>query len=357
MKIEMKIRFLMATLTVAVLCACSGGGNEEKLCRTVRTVKPGTYAGVNGKHFSGTVSESHDISLGFKTAGQISNIYVRDGQYVRKGTLLATLDASDYVTGAEGLRAQAAQLKAEYERCKILYEQKSMSLNDFEKIKAGYAQVMSQLKGVENKISYTRLHAPVSGHIRSVNFSKAEMVDAGTPVFNLLDDTAMDIVLDVPSNVYRNMADITGVTATIPGTDNVMDLKILSVVPKADSNQLYRMKLAVPSGYNRVLTPGMNVDVVMSMAGNPSSDDNVRIPAHSIVRKGDDTFVWIVGADSTLIKRKITTGEMNGDGLVTVLSGIVSGDEIVVSGVNKVAEGEKVKILEKPSKTNAGGLL
>lgn len=355
--LKMKIRLSLATLSVAILCACSGGDNSYNICRTVRTMKPEAATEKNVKHFSGMVSESHDINLGFKTPGQISNIYVKEGDFVKKGALLATLDDTDYITGAEGLRAQVLQLKAEYERCKMLYEQKSMSLNDFEKIKTGYIQAMSQLKDVDNKIAYTKLYAPVSGHIRSVNFSKAEMVDVGTPVFNLLDDTAMDISLDVPYSIYRNIENISDIAAVMPMDDKAIDLQILSVVPKADGNQLYKMKLAVPSAYSKIFIPGMSVDVVISMVNQTSSNNSVRIPAHSIIRRNDSTFVWLVDADSTLIKRNVKAGEMNGDRLVTILDGIDMSDEIVVSGVNMLSEGEKVKILEKPSNTNVGGLL
>lgn len=354
---NMKIRFMLAAISVVILCACSGSNGTDKFTRTVRTLRPEIMADTNGKIFSGIVAESHEVSLGFKTAGQIDRIYVKEGDFVPKGTLLATLDASDYIIGADGLRAQTSQLKAEYERCQKLYEQKSMSLNDFEKIRAGYAQAQSQLKGVENKIAYTRLYAPVSGHIQSVNFSKAEMVDAGTPIFNLLDDTSMVLSVDIPANIYRQMRNIEEIIGTIPGNEAKMPLQIMSIVPKADGNQLYRMKLSIPSKYNKYLTPGLNVDVEIKTAGNDIALGNLRIPAHSIVRENDCAYVWVVKPDSTLSKREVTIGGFDGTGFVSITSGIDVGEEIVCSGVNMLKDGEKVKILEKPSKTNVGELL
>lgn len=353
----MNIKTILTAFAVIFLCGCVGNEEKNDDPRTVRVIRP--YHGENkiDKHFSGVVAESREISLGFKTAGQLEKIYVKEGDYVRKGALLASLDVSDYEIGAEGLRAQAAQLKSELERCRKLYEQKSMSLNDFEKIKAGYAQLESQLKGIENKIAYTKLYSPVSGHIQSVNFSKAEMVDAGTPVFSLLDDDNMEIVVDIPISVYREIDKVKEVRIKMPSSGNEVPLQILSVVTKADGNQLFKMKLELPSKYDAEFTPGMNVDVEITVNSGMVGNDYVSIPAHTIFHEGDATFVWVLGNDSTLQKRKVYVGAMTPDGLISVSEGLDGSETIVNSGVNMLREGEKVKVLEKPAKSNVGGLL
>ncbi|MCM1517979.1 MAG: efflux RND transporter periplasmic adaptor subunit [Pseudoflavonifractor sp.] len=353
----MRAKLLLAVGATAILCACtsSDGGNRHQ--RTVRTVRPLVESGITDRHLSGTVTESREISLGFKTAGQINGIYVKEGDYVRKGTLLASLDDVDYAVSAEGLRAQAMQLKSEFERSRKLYEQKSMSLNDYEKIKAAYAQVESQLKSLDNKLAYTRLYAPVNGHIRSVNFSRSEMVDAGTPVFNLLDDSAIEIVVDIPATLYKSIDRIAGITVIHDDSPTAIPLQILSVVPKADSNQLFRMKLIPAGRHDRTLTPGTNVDVAIRMGATTDNDETVMIPAHSIMRSNDTTFVWVVGQDSTLRRRDIVISDMNQDGKVAVRRGLDGTEDVVISGVSMLREGDKVKILENPSKSNVGGLL
>ena len=136
---------------------------------------------------SGIVREAHTISLGFKTAGQIERIHVREGDYVRQGQLLAELDDADYRLGVEALQIQYDQLEDEVERTKRLFDQKSVSVNDYEKAVAGLRQLGVQLQVNKNKLDYTKLYAPIDGYVQSVNFSPAEMVDAGTALFTLLD--------------------------------------------------------------------------------------------------------------------------------------------------------------------------
>lgn len=354
---NLKLSQMAAAVFAVFLCSCSGGKNENDYHRTVRTMHPAAASAINQRHFSGMVSEANEISLGFKTAGQIEHVYVKEGDYVRKGSMLASLDDEDYKVGAEGLRAQAAQLKSEFERTKKLFEQKSVSLNDYEKIKAACVQVESQLKSVENKLAYTKLYAPVSGYIKSVNFSKAEMVDAGTPVFELMDDSAREIVVDIPAGLYNSIERIAEVRTQSSAGGAEIPVQILSVIPKADSNQLFRMKLTPSASSGSSLTPGMNVDVEILLNDADDSDGRTLIPARAVVRKGDDTFVWVVGNDSIIKKQNIVIGGMNADGRVTVVDGLSGDENVVTSGVNMIREGEKVMILQQPTKTNVGGLL
>lgn len=65
------------------------------------------------KCYPGIVREAHTIGLGFKTAGQIERICVKEGDYVRRGQLLAELDAADYRLGVEALQIQYDQLEEE----------------------------------------------------------------------------------------------------------------------------------------------------------------------------------------------------------------------------------------------------
>ena len=128
----------------------------------------------------GIVREAHTISLGFKTAGQIERICVKEGDYVRRGQLLAELDNADYRLGVEALQIQYDQLEDEVGRTKQLFDRKSISANDYEKAVAGLRQLGVQLQVNKNKLDYTKLYAPTDGYVQSVNFSPAEMVDAGS---------------------------------------------------------------------------------------------------------------------------------------------------------------------------------
>ena len=94
-----------------VLCACGNLSHEDSGIRSVVLTKPVVLDSVCVVNYPGIVREAHTISLGFKTAGQIECIHVREGDYVRKGDLLAELDDADYRLGVEALQIQYNQVK------------------------------------------------------------------------------------------------------------------------------------------------------------------------------------------------------------------------------------------------------
>ena len=251
-------------LLFPAFCLLLGGCGIPQTEQTVHSVlltRPVQAGEGQTLDFSGIVREAGEISLGFKTAGQINHIAVDEGDFVRQGQLIATLDDADYRLGVEALQVQYDQLTAEVKRLEQLYKAKSVSANDYEKAVAGLKQLGVQLQVNKNKLDYTRLCAPVSGYVREVNFDEAEMVNAGTPVISLLDVGGMEVELDVPATVYRRQADIERITCQTADTPaKSISMKLLSLTPKADATQLYRMRLGFSSTPDASLTAELCMD-------------------------------------------------------------------------------------------------
>lgn len=186
--------------------------------------------------FPGVVKENDNISLGFKAAGEIKRVLVKEGDRVKAGQLLAELDAADYKLGVDALQIQYDQVSQEVERARRLFETKSMSKNDYDKAVAGLKQLGVQLQANKNKLSYTRLYAPVSGIVESVNYSRAEMVDAGTPVVQLMATGGMEVTCDIPVSAYDERDRFTGFYCRSAYLgDNPVPLRLVSLIPKADT--------------------------------------------------------------------------------------------------------------------------
>jgi len=345
-------------LVIAAACLICGCARNEDATKTLRSVYVAEATGgsdASEKKFAGVVEEDCSVSLGFKTAGQIRRIYVKEGDRVKAGQLLAELDNSDYKLGVEALQIQYDQVSQEVARAKRLFEKNSMSANDYEKAVAGLRQLGVQLQVNKNKLAYTRLYAPTSGVIETVNFSPAEMVDAGTAVFSMLDIKGMEVVCDIPARTYLDRSKFSGFYCT-PTHDisRRIPLRLLSIVPKADGNQLYRMHLAFDNNPGSDITAGMNVEVSVSLSGG---SDEIRVPASSVFLSDGGECVWVVGKDSTLTKKKIRIESSDASKTVKVVYGLNGGESIVRAGASTLQEGEKVRILEEASETNVGGLL
>ena len=352
----MKNVLIILAILPCLLCCCQRRQQPETPAHSVMTTRPIRNGGESTKRFTGIVKEAMEINLGFKTPGQIKRIAVKEGGYVRRGQLIATLDNADYKLGVDALQAQYDQLANETKRLGILYKDKSIPANDYEKALAGLKQVRIQLQANKNKLSYTRLYAPTAGYVDKVNFDEAEMVDAGTPVITLLDTSGKEVEADIPADLYLDNENIISVACRHPYGGGPLPMRITSITPKADATQLYKMRLAFANEPGKQLTGGMNICIELRMAA-PGSDGTFTVPLHSVFQENGKTYVWTVGKSSAVNKREVTVSGTDASGNAVVTSGLNGGEHIVKAGVNALHEGEKVKIIDEGSKTNVGGLL
>lgn len=342
---------LAAAVVGGLLAACTAGESKAPTVYSVVTVKPTAVNGVTVKRFPGIVKENAEISLGFKTAGQLEHIYVKEGERISKGQLLATLDDKDYRLGVDAVQYQYDQVVDEVARLRQLYEGKSLSANDYEKAVSGMNQLRVQLEANKNKLDYTRLYAPQSAVVQSVNFEVAEMVDAGTPVFTLIDNHKMEIEINIPVGVYNQRQSFGEVYGIVDGQR--YPLQLTSILPKADSNQLFTAKFAIAGA----LTPGVNAEVVLAIAGG-GAGGVCTLPAHAVFEDGGQTWVWVVDTAANVVsRREVAVGGVDDEGCLIVASGLAGSETIVRAGVGALHDNDAVRVVDGNSKSNVGNLL
>ena len=167
-------------------------------------------------------------------------------------------------------------------RLEALYHSKSVSVNDYEKAVAGLQQLKVQLQVNRNKLDYTRLYAPTDGYVQSVNFAPAEMVDAGTPVINLLDVHRIEVETELPADVYLLRSRFGKITSQ---ATEEMPMQVVSITPKADGNQLYQLKLAFDGKPDTRLSAGMNIGITIHIEGTDSLGSTFCLPLHAVIRQ------------------------------------------------------------------------
>ena len=301
------------------------------------------------------VEEGHTLSVGFKTAGQIEKIFVKEGDYIKEGAPVAVLDMKDYSLGVDMLRERYESMKTEVGRQTKLHASGNMTDNDFEKAVSGLHQLELQLKLEENRLAYGKLSSPASGIVTKVNFENSEMVDAGTPVIELMDNNALEAIVDLPVRFYPEhdrFVSYIGTSTALPGKS--IPLKFLSLTPRADNAQLYRLRLAVPSGSG--LTSGMSLMVKIVLSGGGGGGYSV--PVGALFERDGKEYVWKVNMeDSTISAVEVATSGLPEDGRVLVTQGLNGTEAIVRAGVKHLSAGEKVGIINEESETNPGNVL
>lgn len=344
-----------------LLVGCTDSKSNENALRSVKLTHPIRLGSETMKTFSGVVQEANEISLGFKTAGQVENIHVKEGDYVHKGQLIAQLDQKDCRLEVAMLQVQCDQLTKEVGRMKQLYDDKSLSGNDYEKSQTQLKSMLTQLQMVNNKLEYTTLTSPVNGYVQSVNFERAEMVDAGMAMINLIDVEYMEVVCDIPVSLYmrRSQFGLCDCFSSLLSAERY-PLQLISIVPKADGNQLYKVKFLLENSAMKKLTAGMNIEVNIRLSDNTLGNVNsdlFTLPLKAVFSENEKSYVWVLQPDSTVTKCEVTLNGIGTRGEAIVKGALSETDNIVRAGVNHLNESEKVREISDPEPTNVGGIL
>lgn len=350
--------FSLSLVCFALLCSCGNNGDKEKpIVKNVHIVHAEPIAVNIFRSFPGVVKAAQQIDLGFKTAGQIKELCVKEGEYVREGQLIARLDDTDYQLQLAATESQYRQLSTEMTRLEELHRRNNITGNDYEKAVAGWEQLKVQLESNRNTVNYTQLHSPISGYIQAVHFEKAEMVNVGTTVVTLVDVNNIEIESELPATVYLQKDKFISYSchSKLFGDKN-FSLNLVSINPKSNSNQLYKMRLFPETDAKNALSIGMNVDVTVEIRNGEHSGSYTLSP-RSVFMQNGKSYVWIV---NDLSKAELKTVEVSGldsKGRIIILSGLNETDNIIESGLSALNEGDIVRVIANPTETNVGGML
>lgn len=359
-------KFFRATLVataVVALAACSKPAAQPEPMRSVKVVQVQTGAVQSQAEFAGEVRARTESRLGFRVAGKLVSRPAQVGQRVRAGELLAQLDAQDLQLAAQAAQAQlsAAQTNrdlagADLKRFKELRAQNFISSAELERREANFnaaqaqwEQAQAQAKAQGNQASYTRLLADGAGVVTGVDAEPGQVLAAGTPVLRLALDGARDVVFNVPEDRIAafSVGQRTQVRPWAGG--DLLEANVREVAASADPvTRTFAVKLALPAGHTLPL--GATVTVVVGATQATSQPASaVRLPTAALIRKGQETAVWVLDPSSMTVKAQSVEVERVDDNSVLLKQGLQSGQWVVAAGVHVLSEGQKVALFKEKS--------
>ncbi|WFS62949.1 efflux RND transporter periplasmic adaptor subunit [Pseudodesulfovibrio thermohalotolerans] len=365
----MKKNVLLLLFLVVVIAGC-GDAEEDVRVEPVRPVRVFTTNSRNqldSRTYPGRVKASKAASLAFRLSGEVVELPVNEGDYVKKGQLIAMIDQRDYLAAVADYEAQLVgahsllkEATLNIKRNTKLLQEKIISQSSFDAAQSNYdsnrARVLSleqTLRRAKLNLQYTELVAPFDGVVAKKYISNHEFVQARESIVDLEDLSSLDIVMDVPENVWvrtfkkgaqgqaRNVARF----ESLPG--KVFPLRLKEYQTNADpGTQTYKVTLTLDDAKESGVYPGMTAEISGDIQGR-GEDEAVSVPFKAITGSAQERkFVWILNEDDTVSKREVEIGRISDSGMALVTSGLVPGETLVVAGVNYLYEGQKVKVLE-----------
>ncbi|MFT3986178.1 efflux RND transporter periplasmic adaptor subunit [Aestuariivirga sp.] len=311
--------------------------------------------------------------IGAQVASQITAVHVKDGQMVKAGDLLVTLDDRALQAGAAKNRAILEKDKAlaesaalDLQRAKTLSEKNAGTQQAYDQALAASlaanATVASDQAAVDAdtvQLGYTKIIAPISGRLGTVAATVGNLVSAsGTPT--LMTITQMDplrISFQFPERdlqAMRQTRDADGkITVQVlrSATTDVLGSGQLDFIDSTiDSASGTITMMATIDNANLMLWPGQHVDVAVQYGTLP----NVAIVPTVAIQPGQSgPYVWVVKDGKTVEMRPVTVARMEGD-KSAVSAGLKAGEQVVVEGQLRLKPNAAVKVIPpKESSTSA----
>ena len=326
---------------------------EAPVVPVVRTVTIGDTASKETAVYPGEVRGKFESNLAFQVLGKIRARHINLGDKVRAGQVLMELDPKDVQQSYNAAQAtyQAALsnyevVKENYKRYTALYEKGAVSTMIRDEHKTRYDAAASQLESARaqltasgNQMDYTRLVSDHDGVVASISGEVGQVVGAGTPVATVVQDGSREIQIFVPENRLGQIRLNQPATITFWALNNLTATgHIAEIAPMADSvTRTYKVKVAVDS-----MPEAANLGMTAKVTLNAGTVKSTLVPTGAIYQTGDQAQVWVVRDKKVSLIPVKTAGFEGSD--VRITEGLSKGDVVVTGGINKLAEGQEVRL-------------
>jgi len=363
------------TLLAPALAACGqsqppAGGPPPPPAVTV--AKPIERGVTDQDEYVGRFVAVDSVEVRARVSGYLDQIHFRDGQTVKQGDLLFTIDKRPFqnaVAQTQGTLAQAkANLsftEADLERAKQLVRDRTITEQSFDQRTQAYRGALASVaaneaavRQAELDLEFTELRAPVAGRIGDRRVSRGNLVTGGasgttTMLANIvsLDPIRFEFTMDEASYLRYERFSSSGKEVTGREGGVIVGLKLLDeksfehrgymdFVDNAIDRSTGTIRgRAVFSNPGTVLTPGMFGRI--RAPGSPTYNA-LLLPDAAIGTEQIRKYVLVIGPDNTAVQKYVTLGPLSDDNLRIIKDGIAAGDRVVVNGLMRVRPGQKV---------------
>lgn len=312
----------------------------------VKTAPVESFALNNTISASGLVTTENQANYGFKIAGIINRIYVEEGQFFKKGQLLASLDETEINAGLNQTDLNLKKYERDYKRASNLYKDSVYTLEQLQNTKTGLDIAKKQKDAVAFNARYSKIYAAADGFVSKKTASEGEVVGAGSPILAINETSQNNNYLLKVGLTDKEWAMVKVGQKAVVKLDGYPDEKFDAFVFRksqaADAalgSFQVELKLSLKKSKPAV---GMFGKAEINAA---HSEDFIIIPYNSLIEAdGNKAFVFIV--ENNKVKRQPVTINKFENNKVFIKEGLQKTDQIVISNSAYLNEQSIIKIIK-----------
>lgn len=301
------------------------------------------------KHYlelQGSVETKKNVVITPEMPGILTKVYVKEGDRVVKGQLLAQIDDGGLSQQIASLQIQADLAKTTFDRQSRLWDQKIGSEIQYLQAKSTFESAVESVNQLKQQLSKSNIRAPFTGVVDDVITDQGNVVAAGqTQLIRIVNLDDMYIQTDVPESYITSIVDGKEVEVMFPVLGKTLKSSIRQTGNFINpANRTFKVEIAVPNK-NRTIKPNLTARLKIN---DYTSDKAILIPQSIISENASaEQYVYVLKEkveDKAVANQVvITTGKTQGD-KIEVLSGLNENDELIVEGARSVKNEQTVKI-------------
>ncbi|AZP41746.1 efflux RND transporter periplasmic adaptor subunit [Rahnella aquatilis] len=349
--------FIPAACLIIVAIVLTGCGDkahkQAPSVRPVRTISAPPPVALSSLIQTGEIRAHEEVTLGFRLDGRILTRQAEVGDRVIAGQVLATQESetsrnqfSSAQADLNSARAAEQVAALSLRRMQLLMPSGAIARSQLDSAQADWQAARAKrqssedaLKNAQENVSWTKLTAPADGVITQVSASAGQVVSAGQSVITLASGSLRDAVFDVadPQSVPQQ-ADSLFTISLLSAPSGVAQGHFRDVSPQADpQTRTWRLRITLDNP-----PPAMALGASVQLTLNASGPRLIALPASALTRSGDKPAVFVVDEKTlTLHLRPVDIGRYS-TSEIFLSAGVQPGERVVIAGVSKLREGEKV---------------
>lgn len=296
----------------------------------------------------GSVVSEQQVQVASRLMGYIRDIAVNEGDVVKAGQLLFTIDPSDIEgqvaqarAGTVQAEAALADAKSDFDRFSNLYKEESVPKLQYDKIKLQYSIAQSQaraahagLETAEAQLRYAAVRAPIDGVVTQKMASSGDLATPGRPVLVLENPDKLTVQTAVSDETYSHLKLGSSEELEIAGHALPLEGKIVRLVPATDAmSHTHLVKLALQD------TAGLTSGAFARVKFSVGTRQGISVPKSALMQRAGIAGVFVIDAQGIARYRMVRAGNDSG-GEVEIVAGLSPGERVVVSSAVEINSGD-----------------
>jgi RND family efflux transporter MFP subunit len=289
----------------------------------------------------GSVDAEDNILVSAKSAGVVTAVYVKEGQQVSKGQVLAQIDNSVIARNIEAQKSQLELAVSIFNRQKNLWDQKIGTEVQYLQAKTNKESLEKQIESLNEQNDMTRIKAPIGGTVDEVVVKIGENIAPGMPAVRVVNTSNLKLVANISEAYVTQIKKGNTAIIDIPELKKQITAKVTFVGKTIDPlSRTFSVEVKLPS--NGDLRPNMTGILKVVFHSEPST---IVVPVNIVQDLNKEKIVFVVESNGKqkIARKKVVTIEGVYDNLAQV-KGLNAGDKVVTFGYQGLNDGQVIKI-------------